>query len=376
VSSKSGVHPALVINLGTENAAMSQANKRTRDVKTCLQDPQWPDSTYLLEEILVACEGASSGVGAFAFASAAGVNLLIDDPQFSLFLSNAPFELILGMDAITDTKALDAVRASVTAHPNLKARAFMGTAPGSLFHPKMCWFKHLSGAVCLAGSGNLTAGGLRGNCEFFSVVKFMPKQMRTFDRMWRSWSDVRKKALENARRKSLVKKQQKDILLEGRNGRIVVGPAPRDDAKVLIAEIPRGGSRWNQANFDLETFRGYFGASPGHTQRIMLTHIEINGLMGPQEVRPSVAVKSHNYRFELDAASGFPYPSRGRPIAVFVRVATRTFRYRLLMPGTQGYREASEYLKAHGSQQAHRVRRMLTNVHALRGAKFFRKLAD
>jgi hypothetical protein len=368
---------------------MSITNKRTPDVKACLQDPQWPDSTYLLEEILVACEGASRGVGAFAFASAAGVNLLFDDPQFSLFLSSAPFELILGMDAITDTKALDAVRATVTAQPNLNARAFMGTAPGSLFHPKMCWFKHLSGSVCLAGSGNLTLGGLRGNCEFFSVVKFTQKQMRPFDLMWKSWldfhasellpldhPDVWKKARENARLKRVVKKQQKEILVEGREGRIVVGPAPSEDAKVLIAEIPRGGSRWNQANFDLETFRGYFGASPGHTQRIVLTHVDSHGLMGPQEVRPSVAVKSHNYRFELDAASGRPYPSRGRPIALFVRVATRTFRYRLLMPGTQGYRDAREFLKTHGSQQANRVRRLQTTVRALRGATFFRKLAD
>ena len=368
---------------------MSRTSKKKQDVKTCLQDPQWPDSTYLLEEILVACEGASSGVGAFAFVSAAGVNLLLDDPQFSLFLSSAPFELILGMDAITDTKALDAVQTKVTAHPNLKARAFLGTAPGSLFHPKMCWFKHPSGCVCLAGSGNLTPGGLRGNCEFFSVVKFTQEQMRAFDRMWRSWfdfhasallpldhPDVRKKALENEKLKSLVKKQQKEVLVEGRNGRIAVGPALREDAKVLIAEIPRGGSRWNQANFDLETFQGYFGASPGHTQRIMLTHVDMRGRMGPQEVRPSVAVKSHNYRFELEAASGLPYPPRRRPIAVFVRVATRTFRYRLLMPGTQGYRETREYLKTHGSQQAHRVRRLLTNVRALRGAAFFRKLAD
>jgi hypothetical protein len=342
-----------------------------------------------LEEILVACEGASGGVGAFAFVSAAGVNLLLDDPQFSLFLSSAPFELIIGMDAITDTKALDAVRATVSAQPNLKARAFLGTAPGSLFHPKMCWFRHLSGCVCLAGSGNLTPGGLRGNCEFFSIVKFTQKQMLTLDVLWKSWLDfhapellpldhpaVWKKARENARFKRVLEKQRKEILVEDRHGKIVVGPAPREDAQVLIAEIPRGGSRWNQANFDLETFRGYFGASPGHTQRILLTHVDSHGLMGSQEVRPSVAVKSHNYRFELDAASGLSYPSRGRPIGVFVRVATRTFRYRLLMPATQGYREANEYLKVHVSQQEHRVRRLLTTVRTLRAATFFRKLAD
>lgn len=357
-------------------------------MKTCLQDPEWPDSTYLLEEILAACEGASSGGGAFAFASSAGVTLLFGDPQFSQFLEQCPFELIVGVDAVTDTDALDAIQATAAMQPKLKVRAFLGTGAGCMFHPKICWFRNASGGVCLVGSGNLTAGGLRGNYESFSVVKSGRMQMRAFDRMWSSWSDfhrselllltdvrVRKKASENAKQPRLLPKQEGDILVEHGKGKIVVGPAPKESAQVLIAEIPKGGSRWNQANFDLGTFRNFFGASPGRTQRILLTHVDVFGRLGSQEIRPSVAVKSHNYRFELDAAAG-EYPAKGRPIAIFVRVATRTFRYRLLMPHTQGYRETSNYLKTHGSHEANRVRRLLTNVRALRGAAFFRKLAD
>jgi len=357
------------------------------DVKTCLQDPEWPASTYLLEEVLAACERASSGAGAFAFASAAGVNLLFGDPQFSDFLAHYSFELIIGVDAVTDTHALDTFHASAVAHPKLKVRAFMGTTRGSMFHPKVCWFRHSSGGVCLVGSGNLTAGGLRGNCESFSVLRFSPTQMRVFDRMWTSWTEfhqpellpltdarVRKKASDNAKQARLLPKQESDILLEHGKGQIVVGPARRENAKVLIAEIPKAGGRWNQANFDLGTFRNFFGASPGRTQRIVLTHVDILGHLGSQEIRPSVAVKSHNYRFELDAASGLEYPTTGRPIAIFVRVATRTFRYRLLMPGTRRYRSTSDYLKAHTSEEANRVRRLLTNVRALRSAAFFQKL--
>jgi hypothetical protein len=359
------------------------------DVRTCLQDPQWPDSAYLLEEILGECEGATSGVGAFAFASAAGVNLLLGDPQFSNYLAHHPFELVVGVDAITDTDALDAVHERSVAHPSLKVRVFLGTTSGSLFHPKVCWFRRKSGGVCLVGSGNLTAGGLRGNCESFAVVKLGLMQMQALDRMWASWSDfhnsellplndarVRKQASENARQPRLLPEQESDILVEQGKGKTVVGPAPRESAEVLIAEIPRGGSRWNQANFDLGTFRNFFGASPGHTQRILLTHVDVAGHLGSQEIRPSVAVKSYNYRFELDAASGLEYPAKGRPVTIFVKVATRTFRYRLLMPGTQGYREVSDYLKTHAAREANRVRRLLTSVRALRGAAFFRKLTD
>lgn len=356
-------------------------------MKTCIQDSQWPDSTYLLEEILVACEDATSGMGVFAFASAPGVKLLLRDPEFSRFLSKSPFELVVGVDAITDINALDAISATAGEHPNLTPRVFLGSMPGSVFHPKMCWFRHPSGGVCLVGSGNLTPGGLRGNCEAFSIARLTTVQLRTLQRKWNSWSRfhesdllpvddprVRRRARENARRNRAQTRPQRNILVEDRNGNISVGPATTDATAVLIAEIPRGGNRWNQANFDIDTFSGFFGAKPGRTQRIMLTHVDTRGLTGPPEVRPSVAVKSHNYRFELEAASDLQYPSRGRPIAIFVRVATRTFRYRLLMPGTGSHRLASEYLKRRCPYEARRVRRLLTNVRALGRVTFFRGL--
>ena len=59
-----------------------------------------------------------------------------------------------------------------------------------------------------------------------------------------------------------------------------LGSLEVDADAVLIAEIPKSGDRWNQANFDLETFRNYFGAIPGHTQRIILTHIDSEGRVG------------------------------------------------------------------------------------------------
>lgn len=328
-------------------------------MKTCIQDSQWPDSIYFLEEILAACKGATSGMGAFAFASAAGVKLLLGDSEFSHFLSKSPFELVVGVDAITDTKALDVISALAADHPNLSPRVFLGRVRGRIFHPKMCWFRRPSGGVCLVGSGNLTPGGLRGNCEAFAMAKFTKAQLRILDLEWNSWirvheselvaidhPGVRRRAQENGRRNRAQKRSQQDIIVEDRDGNISVGP-PSTDAAVLIAEIPKGGDRWNQANFSLDTFTGFFGAKPGRTQRILLTHIDSQGLLSPQEVRPSIAVKSHNYRFELEAASGLDYPSDGRPIAIFVRVATRTFRYRFFMPGSRNYLSVSKYLNKH-----------------------------
>jgi hypothetical protein len=62
---------------------------------TCIQDPAWPDSSYLLEEILIASQGATSGAGAFAFASEAGIKLLFHDSDFQKFLSKYPLPSLI-----------------------------------------------------------------------------------------------------------------------------------------------------------------------------------------------------------------------------------------------------------------------------------------
>jgi hypothetical protein len=354
----------------------------------CIQDPAWEDSTYFLEEILVASKGALDGGGAFAFASQAGVRLLLEDVDFVRFLSKSKFDLIVGVDAITDTKALSAIAECLSQNPKLSARVFLGKIPRVTFHPKLCWFRHKHRGRTLVGSGNLTPGGLRGNCEAFSITDLSKQQLLTWEQKWASWaafhkSDllpiddprVVKRATENALANIARKKPQGDILLEEANGRISVGRSRHDSDAVLVAEIPRGGSRWNQANFNLETFRGFFGASPGKTQRIILTHIAADGTAGSQEIRPSVSVKSNNHRFELEAASGLPYPSKGRPIGIFVRVATRTFRYRLLMPGDSGHRQALQFLNQHAPQEGTQMRRFVTTVRNVQNETFLKKLA-
>jgi hypothetical protein len=134
---------------------------------------------------------------------------------------------------------------------------------------------------------------------------------------------------------------------------------------VLIVEIPRSGDRWNQANFDLENYEQFFGAKRGTQRRILLQHVDANGKLGAAESRPSVAVKSHNYRFELGAASGLPYPKRLLPIAAFVRVATRTFRYRLLMPGDPDYSIARAVLENRWAGPRNQIRRISIRVNEL-----------
>jgi hypothetical protein len=180
-------------------------------MKVCIQDPSWPDSVYLLEEIFEACEGASHGAGIFAFASAGGVRLLLHDPTFSHFLSKSTFELVIGVDAVTDSAALDALAVCVAAHRHLKVRVFLDGAATSLFHAKMCWFRRPRQSTWLVGSGNLTAGGLRGNCEAFTATQLDRPGHASLEKAWCAWlrfhsehllpidhPAVRKRALQNS----------------------------------------------------------------------------------------------------------------------------------------------------------------------------------
>lgn len=140
-------------------------------------------------------------------------------------------------------------------------------------------------------------------------------------------------------------------------------PAP--DLRVLVAEIPKAKNRWKQANFDLATFEGFFGAKLGTLSTIQLQHVGSDGTLSAVEITPSVEVKSRNFRFELQAASGLRYPSDGRPIAVFVQQPSGVFLYRLVMPNDVDHASLVSFLSAKWRGRADRMRRVLTTVQEL-----------
>ena len=73
--------------------------------------------------------------------------------------------------------------------------------------------------------------------------------------------------------------------------------------------------------------------------------VDSAGELGATEARPSVSVASHNWRFEISAANGLPYPTDGnRPYVVFSEASTRSFIYELLMPGNARYTEVDNYV--------------------------------
>ncbi len=138
---------------------------------------------------------------------------------------------------------------------------------------------------------------------------------------------------------------------------------------VLVAEIPKAAGRWNQANFDKSTFSEFFGATPGdNNQRILLRNVKRNGHFSDIEIRPSISVKSQNYRFELKAAAGLDYPVSARPIGIFIRVSVRMFLYVLAMPTDSFYKTVRQFLDREWEGRADRMKRICSTVQKMKAS--------
>lgn len=346
-----------------------------------IQDPTDPQAPFLHEQILEKCEGATHGAGAFAFVTFEGVNLLLNDEIFRRFATGGTFYLIVGVDGVTNVRALIALQNASRELPGLTVRVFYHDLfPQSVFHPKFCWFRHSTRGFLITGSGNPTAKGLRGNWEAFAIGELGVDAADALEAQWKQWVEVHTTHLrllddENVLARAALNIQQRRPLApvsppeEAGLEAVKEPPAlPPQFLRVLVAEIPRGSYRWNQANFDLNSFRNFFGAEPGRVQRIVLQQVDENGVLGKLESRPSVAVKSQNYRFELEAAAGLSYPDAGRPIAVFIEIAPRTFRYRLLMPDDPQHGIMNAFLDSTWRGRDDRLRRVIRDTDVLRQA--------
>lgn len=369
-----------------------------------IQDPANPNSEYLVDTLLDACIGARAGGGAFAFLSAGGVQLLLKDNLFTDFLAQGEFELLFGVDAITDTAAIRSLTQLRHEYPNLDARAFLPTHSKSIFHPKVAWFDQGNGGFLITGSGNLTAGGLRWNIEAYAVERLNAPAMARLREQWDDYlmqmsecqvdpqdhrvvallerNASRRKAMQEAgivepseaedevvRMLSMaVAKNDPDTLIEQIDQSADEVPQITPETQILVAEIPRASNRWGQANFDQATFFDFFGASNRVQRRAYFFHLRDDNTLGFQEVRPAVAVLSHNYRFELDAASGLAYPKDGRPLGVFAKVGARTFIYMLLMPGSAGHAAMAHLLDKTATAPFGRMRRIVYKAADVQGA--------
>jgi HKD family nuclease len=394
-----------------------------------IQDGRFSQSLTTHEAILTAATSSQNivdyGAGVFAFATSGGASLVFEDQVLRNFLSNSRFTLIVGVDDITNTNTLNKLRELKEQYqPNLEVKVFCHNDSGSLFHPKFVWFKVDGELRLITGSGNLTEKGLRRNREAFTISNYTNNTLSDFEEYWNLWisensenlrdledEEVLRNAARNAVRFVRTRRFEtepdvddgEDFTPETENGlpttetqnrheganppeMVFVNPpyvpgnldnedydawTIEDNPEVLVAEIPNSGNRWKQANFNVAVFEGFFGGIAGvnEERRILLRHVGDTGALEELEVRPTVSVRSQNYRIELNAAGGLDYPEgENRPIGVFIKVATRSFIYTLLMPEDVNYNEVLSFLNNNQPREGNRMRRYLTNVESLRAS--------
>lgn len=355
------------------------------------QDPYFSDSYTLHEALIQSCSTSIQGKGAYAFATRSGIEILLKDNVFESLLDRGEYSLIVGIDEITNLASIETLSVIKAAKPNLTVKAFDHNNRGSLFHPKLSYFKNQDeSGTLIVGSGNLTLGGLRRNREAFSLLHLSVDELARIEQYWNAWlmqsnellkdidnADVIRKATDNQYiRRTRIRRPDEEVAIEEQEIPTVeleeVETVNQDgwqfypDNEVLIAEIPRGDVRWKQANFDLDTFQNFFGANPANnSQRILLRNINDDLSLSEIEVRPTVSVKSRNFRVEIDAASGLDYPGEGKPIGVFVKVTTRMFLYHLYMPNQPLYEEINDWLQTNWTGRADRMKRITKRVNQI-----------
>lgn len=350
-----------------------------------IQDPIFSKSYSTHEALIETCIQSVKGYGSYAFASATGIEVLFEDKEFDALLDRGTYSMIVGIDEITNMKSLDKLSDIVAKKQNFSVKAYYQESKSSLFHPKFSFFQQDSGkGTLIAGSGNLTLGGLRKNKEAFGVIPLSVDEFKRIEDYWGAWlseasqnlrdiddNDVIEKARENIYKKrlqALSKEQQIEVSVDVEDeeseleSSITEGWHYGAGSQILVAEIPKSGDRWKQANFDVGTFQNFFGARPGdNSQRILLRSVKDDSMLSSIEIRPSVSVKSKNYRFELDAATGLLYPVEGPPIGIFIQLTTRMFLYHLFMPDHDLYEEIASWMNDNWQGRADRMKRIVAS---------------
>jgi len=90
--------------------------------------------------------------------------------RFQEFISEGSFDLVVGIDEITNLNALNDLTNLDHEHSQLEVKAFAHDLDQYTLHPKFSWFQNEDSGTLIIGSGNLTVNGLRNNCVSYRNI--------------------------------------------------------------------------------------------------------------------------------------------------------------------------------------------------------------
>ncbi len=112
---------------------------------------------------------------------------------------------------------------------------------------------------------------------------------------------------------------------------------------VLVARVPKAGSRWTQVHFNKDVIKQFFSLNEGDDRTVTFERIDGDGSRQDQVARHLVLSGVNlNPKIELDfgmkEGKRPEYPEGGQtPILVALELDPRSFRYQTLMPGQLGH---------------------------------------
>lgn len=348
-----------------------------------------------------------------AFASYGGISALTPYIE-SAKNEGVAIKVILGVDQKgTSKEALEEVLKW-----NVDASIYH-TQSFNIFHPKIYLFENEDIFTMIVGSNNLTEMGLVKNIECSLLIKDIKSNpvRGKFYEYWKAILDGTEVNLYPITQE-LINKLYKDKVITSESLRSIRYDNGTDESKenhkksiefkkvdiqknphgfrpkrlikvsestatkkeeksirigstVLMAEIPKSGNRWKQANFSQKVFEDFFEATKGdNSYKIKLTNIKKDGSLGESIESQSVTVQSKNYRFELRCdETNQPYPSgTNRPIGLFVKVGPKDYMYQVLMPSDDAYSKIKNYLYMETAEHKGRkdsMRRYIADVEAI-----------
>ncbi len=232
------------------------------------------------------------------------------------------------------------------------------------------FFKRPAGGRCLTGSGNLTLGGLRNNWEAFWKADVSMADAAAIEIQWAQWVAEHKdnllppddprvtaQAALNAKTRVKIQKAVNETDAE------VLAALEEEAAEAaslnpfLIAEVSK--NRPGQADIGVEIYHSFFGATVGQPREVTFYQVRPDGSLAPPERRRAVAVKSSNYRFEVEALSGLEHPATDHFILVFERIGKFEYKYVLLKPYEEGHESVQKFLNDNFSVAGHKKRRVV-----------------
>ena len=329
---------------------------------------QSPGSNSLLAELAAGLKGASECGAVFAFATSDGVDMFFAAASIvDLFERGQSVRLIVGMDAITNTRALKRLQHyQEKFEHHLEVQAVINSDVRFIFHPKLVWFTAEEQLRLLVGSGNLTPAGLGRdgdasngcNWEAYSIQDYNGEERQIAQKSLYDWFErmaeegllhelsdqsVIDAGVENSRSSAGRRRRQSRQQHPAEGGASAVAtPEAVEGDYAVIRELPK--TRAGQADIGQRALK-LFGYVEGERNTVTIQRVFLNESVGYAATRAIFKSASENYRIELDGLSGPEAQEIGgadeRAVLVVVKLNQSAIRFCIVPVAAEAYNNLS-----------------------------------